>query len=89
MGEKTLPELVQNAVDELGKKYDQAMEETKKLGEPMAETKATIDKLNERIDELEVKLQRQSIPAPGAQEPKTEEEKARTAAFFKYIRGGR
>jgi len=88
MSDKSLPELVQEAVAELHKKYDQAMDETKKLGTPMAETKATIDRCNERIDELEVKLQRQTVPAPGSPDAQTEESKARTAAFFKFVRHG-
>lgn len=85
---KELADLVQQAVDELHKKYDQAMEETKKFGEPLAETKAAIDKLNERIDEVEVKIQRQTIPPAGAPGEPSEEDKARKAAFYKYVRQG-
>ena len=87
MSEK-LAELVQEAVDEMHKAVERQDAEIKKLGEPTAETKATIDRCNERIDELEVKLQRQTIPAPGSPGPQSEEEKARTAAFFKYVRQG-
>lgn len=91
MSDKSLAELVQEAVDEMRKKTDQAIEEAKKFGEPLAETTETIDKLNARIDELEVKIQRQTIPAPGTPgapgEP-SEEQKARKDAFYKYVRQG-
>lgn len=83
-----LAELVQEAVAEMHKAVERQDEEIKKLGEPTAETKATIDKCNERIDELEVKLQRQTIPSSGSPDAQSEESKARSAAFFKYIRGG-
>lgn len=90
MSEKNLAELVQEAVDQMHKAVERQDAEIKKLGEPTAETKATIDKCNERIDELETKMQRATVPAPGNgdQGSQTEEQKARTAAFFKYIRGG-
>jgi len=85
---KELADLVQSAVDELHKAVERQDAEIKKLGEPTAETTATIDKLNTRIDELEVKLQRQTIPATGSQAPESEEAKARTAAFYKFVRQG-
>lgn len=89
MSEKSLAELVQEAVDELRTKYEQMEAEVKKYGEPLAETKETIDKLNERIDELEVKLQRQTIPAPGENlGPEAEANKARKEAFYKFVRYG-
>ena len=89
MENKEMTDLIQGAVDELHKAVERQDEEIKKFGEPMAETKATIDKLNERIDELEVKLQRQAIPSAGNPDPQTEEAKARSAAFFKWLRGGK
>ncbi len=89
MGEENkLADLLQEAVAEMHKKCDQAIEETKKLGEPLAETKEAIDKAHARIDELETKLQRQTVPAPGSPEPESEEAKASKAAFYKYIRHG-
>lgn len=66
MDPKELAALVQSAVDELHKAVERQDGEIKKLGEPTAETKAIIDRCNERIDELEVKLQRQTIPTPGS-----------------------
>lgn len=86
--EKKLADLVQEAVEEMHKKVEQAMEETKKLGEPLAETTETINKLNARIDELEVKIQRQAIPGAGEPTPEDEKTKAHKAAFYKYVRHG-
>ena len=88
MDPKELAALVQSAVEELHKAVERQDGEIKKLGEPTAETKAIIDRCNERIDELEVKLQRQTIPTPGSPEAQTEESKARGAAFFKFVRHG-
>lgn len=93
--EKKLAELLQEAVEEMHKKCDEAIEEAKKYGEPLAETKATIDALNTtiteqkaRLDEMDVKFQRQSIPGVGDQPPQSDEEKASSAAFYKFVRGG-
>lgn len=87
---KDLVDLVQTAVSELHKAVERQDGEIKKLGEPSAESKAAIDKINAHIDELEVKLQRQSLPGAGStnSEQKSDEEKARSAAFFQYMRGG-
>jgi len=88
MDPKELANMIQGAVDEMHKAVERQDGEIKKLGEPAAETKVTLDKLNERIDELEVKLQRQSIPVPGIPASQSDEAKARSAAFFKYVRHG-
>lgn len=87
---KALTDLIEGAVEDLHKAVERQDEEIKKLGEPSAEAKATIDTLNGRIDELEVKLQRQALPAPGTpvDGEQTEEQKARSVAFYKYVRGG-
>lgn len=88
MDPKELAEMIQGAVDELHKAVEHQDGEILKFGNSTAGTKQTIDKINERIDDLEVKLQRQAIPAPGSPELQSDEEKAHTAAFFKYVRGG-
>jgi len=80
---KELTNKIQEAVDELHKAVERQDAEIKKFGEPLAETKAMIDKINNRIDELEVKLQRGSIPTT-----KTEESKLQKSAFYKFIRHG-
>jgi len=85
---KELADLLQTAVAEMHKTVERQDEEIKKLGEPMAETKQLLEAQHTRIDELEVKLQRQSIPAPGSPDPQSEEAKAHSAAFFKFVRKG-
>jgi len=86
MESKELGDLIQSAVDELHKAVERQDGEIKTYGEATAETKGTIDKVNTRIDELETKMQRQSIPSTEASE--TVEAKAQSAAFFKWVRGG-
>jgi len=101
---KDLAELVQEAVDELHKASDRQDAEIKAQGEITGETKAAVEKIQTNItallasqeevvkaaEAMEVKLQRQAIPsAAGDQGPKSEEAKARSAAFFKWIRGGK
>ena len=93
---KDLVDMVQNAVDELHKAVERQDEEIRKLGAPTAETKESIDKINTsitdlqtRMDEMDTKAQRLTIPAPGSPEPQSEEAKARSAAFYKYVRQGK
>jgi len=90
MDPKEIARLIQEAVSELHKATERQDAEIKALGEPMGETKASVDKINARIDELEIKLQRQSLPGAGTpnSEEKSEEDKARSAAFYKFMRGG-
>lgn len=85
---KELTDKIQIAVDELHKAVERQDAEIKKFGEPMAETKATIDKINTRIDDLEVKLQRQALPSAGETPTPDEEKAANKAAFYKWLRGG-
>jgi len=92
---KDLAELVQKAVTELHNAVERQDAEIKKFGEPLAETKASIEKINTDITalqtaagEVEIKMQRQTVPGVGVQSTQTEEEKAHSASFFKWIRGG-
>lgn len=92
---KDLVDLVQSAVAELHKAVERQDEEIKKFGEPLAETKTLIDKINtditalqEAAGEVETKLQRQTVPGVGDQPTQTDEEKTHSASFFKWIRGG-
>lgn len=85
---KKLTDMIQGAVDELHTAIERQDAEIKKHGEPSAESIAEEAKLNARIDDLEVKLQRQTIPAPGSPEPKSDEDKAHSVAFYKYVREG-
>lgn len=94
---KELVAMIQSAVEELHKAVERQDAEIAKFGEPLAETKTAIEQIQTDIttlqaskEELEVKLQRQTVPAPGTpvEGAQTEEQKAHKAAFYKYIRGG-
>ena len=93
MDPKELAALIQGAVDELHKATDRQDAEIKSHGAISGETKATVEKINTeitaRLDEMEAKYQRATVPAPGSPDAQSEEQKARTAAFFKYVRSGR
>jgi len=102
MDTKELTELIQGAVDELHKATDRQDAEIKAQGVITGETKTAVEKIQTDItgllasrdeavkaaEAMEVKLQRQSIPSAEGETPQTAEAKARTAAFFKYVRGG-
>lgn len=84
---KELTDKIQVAVEELHKAADEKAEEIKKYGASTAETRAIIEKANVRIDELEVKLQRQALP--GHAEGSDPAKAAHKAAFFKWMREGK
>jgi HK97 family phage major capsid protein len=95
---KELTEKIQSAVEALHSAADTYHDEAKKFGEATGETKETIEKLNtdidglkERLDATETKIQRAEVPpaGDGAKGPETEEQKARKAAFYKFLRVGR
>lgn len=92
---KRLTDLIQSATEELHRAVERQDAEIKKLGEPTAENKAVIDTINTnltdlktRLDEMDVKMQRQALPGAGDPNPKSDEEKANSAAFYNWIRGG-
>jgi len=86
-----LKELIEQAMAELKTTADRQDEEIAKLGEPLAQTKTEITAINAHIDELEVKLQRQAIPAVELPKPGegTEEDKLKSKAFYNWVRGGK
>ncbi len=87
MDTKELAEQIQGAVADL-RNYAALMdEEAKKYGAASATAQATMEKLNTRIDGLELKLQKNAIVPPG--EAENAEKKAATAAFFKWMRQGK
>ena len=89
METKDLVNKIQEIHEEFKKAVKRQDAEIAKYGEPLAETKATTDKLNSRLDELEVKIQRQSLVKPGTGEgDKTPETKAHKDAFYKFVRHG-
>jgi HK97 family phage major capsid protein len=100
---KSLSDLVMEAVTEMRNRGAQMDQEIKKLGEPMNETKASYLKVNSRIDELltsikaetkaredmELKMQRQTLLDPNASAKGiSPEAKARKDAFYKFVRRG-
>jgi HK97 family phage major capsid protein len=101
---RVITDQIQSVVEELHKKTETQNAEIKTYGEVTAETKASIDKINtalttfmqakadyeKRIDDLELKLQRQTIPgANGAGGPADEAKEFQKKAFYKYLREGR
>ena len=88
METKELANLIQSAADELHKAVERQDAEIKAFGAPLEETKATIAKINERIDQLEIKLQRGSIPVAGSPKADSPESKALAEAFYKFVKQG-
>jgi len=77
---------INNAFEEFKAANDKMQEEVKKYGEATGETKGLVEKLQAKIDELEVKMQRVNT-APGS--TKTNEEKElETKAMMDYMRKG-
>ncbi len=82
---------IMQVLTQMRTEHKAAIDEATKNGTAMsAESKANIDKMNARIDELELKLQKQAVILPGeGKGTKSEEQKARTSAFFKFMRDGK
>ncbi|MEN8493529.1 phage major capsid protein [Dehalococcoides sp. THU3] len=87
MDTKELAEQIQGAVADLRNHAALMDEEAKKYGAASATAQATMEKLNTRIDGLELKLQKNAIVPPG--EAENAEKKAHSAAFFKWMRQGK
>ncbi|AII58732.1 hypothetical protein X792_05035 [Dehalococcoides mccartyi CG1] len=87
MDNKELAEQIQGAVADLRNHAALMDEEAKKYGAASATAQATMEKLNTRIDGLELKLQKNAIVPPG--EAENAEKKAHSAAFFKWMRQGK
>jgi len=85
---KDLTEKVQGAVDVLHKTADQMAAESKKFGEASGETKAQLEKINNRIDEIQLEQKRLTLVKPDP-EGHSPEQKARISAFFKWMRVGK
>ena len=83
---KKLQDDLQVAVKSLRDMGERADEERKRFGDSLGETKATIEKLNSRIDELETRMAR---PPVGGSEGASGGNKEQKAAFFKFMREGR
>lgn len=90
MDTKELYSQMQKAWDELKKKLDDRDAEIKKFGDASQETKNAIDKLNNRIAEIETKMSRPGAPTPGAgQGQKGGEPTIEQKAFDSYLRQGK
>lgn len=92
MGELTaLQQKIGEATDTMRKFGEDLKTEAKKFGDATAETKSAYEKSNTRIDELELELKRMSLVsnAPAEGKNKSPEQKAREAAFYKWVRHGR
>lgn len=83
--EKTVVDELKSLVAALRERADQAEAEKKKYGEELAETKAAIEKINDRIDELQTKLQR---PPTGGDEEAAGASPETKAAFINFLRTG-
>ncbi|MCK9597494.1 MAG: phage major capsid protein [Sphaerochaeta sp.] len=86
-----IKEEIMQVLTQMRTEHKAAVDEAIKNGATISgEAKANVEKMNKRIDELELKLQKQAIVLPGS-EPgkKTEEQIARTKAFYQYVRYGK
>ena len=85
-----IKEEIMQVLTQMRTEHKAAIDEATKNGATMtAESKANIDKMNKRIDELELKLQKQAIVLPGEPARLSEEAMAKKSAFFKWLRYGK
>ena len=84
-----LKEEIMSVLTQMRAEHKTAVEAATKSGEAMsAEAKANIDKMNKKIDELELKLNKQALVLPG--ETKLDEKKtAERKAFLSWMRHGK
>ena len=94
---KDLTDKIQEAADALHKAADNYHAEAGKFGEATGETKVTIDKINAdldankaQLDEIGLKLERQTLvdPGEGKNTEDAERDTAYKGAFMKWLRGG-
>ncbi|EGK12967.1 phage major capsid protein [Desmospora sp. 8437] len=88
-----IKDLIKSLHEDLKAKYEQQEAEVKKFGEATQETKSTIEKLNEaidgykeRLDQLELKLNR---PGFGGESGGKQVDPDKKAAFVKFLKKGR
>lgn len=87
-----IKDMIKSLHEDLKAKYEEQEKEVKRFGEATQETKNTIDKLNttideykERLDQLEVKLNRPSFGGEVGKQVDPEKK----AAFVKFLKKGR
>jgi len=86
-----IKEEIMQVLTQMRAEHKTAVESATKSGETLsAEAKANIEKMNKKIDDLEFRLNKQALVLPGAEKgAKSEEQKARSAAFYKWLRNGK
>lgn len=92
MPEILTPEQVKESVDELGRVWKSFREENDRLlasgKQTQKEWNEKMQTLNERMDELDTKLNRRASPAPTPEQEQDQQSKARKAAFVSFCRYG-
>jgi len=86
---KELVEKIQSTWEQMKAKNDELIETVKKGGHLTQEDKAMLDKMGNRLDELELKLQRQNIVVPGSTVILDEKKLAVKKAFYGFLRKGK
>jgi HK97 family phage major capsid protein len=91
---KEVADKIQNTWEQMKAKNDEVLAENKKMSDARAEDKVALGKMSNAIDEqkkqldaIGLKIERQAVIKPG--ETQSEEQKAKKAAFYKWVRGGR
>ncbi len=87
MENKEIIEGIQSATATLRQTADEYHAESAKFGKATGETMAVLERVNGRIDSLETELHKTALVKPG--ESKDEKKSAQSAAFFKWMRGGK
>lgn len=86
------PEQVKDSIDELGRSWKAFRDENDKLlaqgKQTQVEWNEKMHALNNRMDELDTKLNRRHAPPRTEEEQQTQDRKARTQAFVKFCRYG-
>ncbi len=87
---KELSDDIKSTWEKMKATNDAALAEAKKTGTITAESKAVLEKMGTRLDELELKLQRQAlVPVHVTDRPiLSEEAQAHKKTFYKWFRGG-
>lgn len=81
--ERRFGEELQNVFTEFKHIHEESKNEMKKLGEETKETRQTLEKLHDRMDAVETKLNRPKIATTDNESPKSEYYKAFMDYFFK------
>lgn len=86
--EKELADKLGSLFDDFKKAVDKQDEEIEKYGQATAETKQKVDRINDKISDIEAKIARLDT-APSGREGQEEENKEHKAAFGSFLRKGK